>query len=340
MCLNNYAVGKSSLQRSHRNAGIDYVKVFGIFSICVGHFAPVSSWLRIIIYSFNIPLFVFVSGYLKKQSSDFFAFLLKAVKRIMVPYIIWFMISNIPVVLMGQLSMKGFIVNLLFLYGQTSWNSSLWFLPCIFVVYVIFECLVRLTGERKLLLLAFGALFLSIALACDIKGITTCIFGLNKISLMAFFYICGFLLRGKLPSPKSVIQTTVSGILFIAMCEITWIYNYQDNISMLYCDYNNMVTYVLIAVLMVVLIIYTCGAFPAREGIRLISNNTLFIMSSHLFVRVAVRHTKIYRDSTWFALIMGTCLIVGYYIFLYLAHRTLSDRQRLKIVLKYIGIQI
>lgn len=340
MSFTSHAFGKFSPEECLRNVGMDYVKAFGIFSICVGHFAPVSSWLRVIIYSYNIPLFVFVSGYLKKQSTGFCDFLLKAFKRIMVPYLLWFIISNMPAVLTGQLSIKGFVVNLIFLHGQTSWNSSLWFLPCIFVVYVVFECLLRLTGERKLLLLAFGGLFLGIAFVCNLKGITTCIFGLNKIALMVFFYICGFLLRGKFVPPKTILQTIVSVILLVAMCGIAWMCNYQDNISMLYCDYNNMVFYVLNAVVMVVLIAYTCGAFPYCEGIRLISDNTLFIMSSHLFVRLAISHTKIVSDSVPFALITGAFLIVSYYIFLLLAHRTFSDRQKIKGVLRYIGIQI
>ena len=41
---------------------IDIAKGLGILLVIVGHLLPEDSWMRQIIYSFHMPLFMFISG--------------------------------------------------------------------------------------------------------------------------------------------------------------------------------------------------------------------------------------------------------------------------------------
>ena len=65
---------------------IDWMKVIGMFTIIWGHCFPVlfSDFL----YTFNVPLFFFISGYLSKYESDKTVFRKKIVQRLVIPYLI------------------------------------------------------------------------------------------------------------------------------------------------------------------------------------------------------------------------------------------------------------
>ena len=72
---------------------LDIAKAVCIVLVVIGHYIPQDSpdwWKEInhIIYSFHMPLFLFASGvaYMLSQKRDYFAFIKKKVKRLMVPY--------------------------------------------------------------------------------------------------------------------------------------------------------------------------------------------------------------------------------------------------------------
>lgn len=74
-----------------RNYYLDNLKVILIFLVVIGHMvAPFESklyigkFLLILIYTFHMPLFIFVSGYLSKKNN-----LLLLVKKLLIPYIIF-----------------------------------------------------------------------------------------------------------------------------------------------------------------------------------------------------------------------------------------------------------
>lgn len=78
-----------------RNETIDLAKAICIIFVVIGHYIPNNSpqWyltLNEIIYSFHMPLFLFASGYIYistlKQCS-YGAFIVKKIKRLMVPYL-------------------------------------------------------------------------------------------------------------------------------------------------------------------------------------------------------------------------------------------------------------
>ncbi len=72
----------------------DLAKGIGIILVVLGHFFPEGSpnWyavMRQVIYSFHMPLFLFVSGFVymhTRRDISYGAFLMKKVKRIVIPY--------------------------------------------------------------------------------------------------------------------------------------------------------------------------------------------------------------------------------------------------------------
>ena len=64
---------------------IDYMKTIGIYLIVLGHMFPKPG--TIFIYSFSVPLFFFISGFLFSRSETFGSFLIKNIKSLIVPYL-------------------------------------------------------------------------------------------------------------------------------------------------------------------------------------------------------------------------------------------------------------
>lgn len=73
---------------------LDIAKAICIILVVVGHYMPDNSpmWyvmLNKVIYTFHMPLFMFVSGYVyiaTKKDISYGSFLMKKVKRLMIPY--------------------------------------------------------------------------------------------------------------------------------------------------------------------------------------------------------------------------------------------------------------
>ncbi len=66
---------------------IDWMKALGMLFIIIGHFAP--STIAVISFAFSVQLFFFVSGFLYKQQDSFKSLLVKNVRTLLVPYLIW-----------------------------------------------------------------------------------------------------------------------------------------------------------------------------------------------------------------------------------------------------------
>ncbi len=134
-----------------RNYLVDNLKVVLIFFVVFGHvieyYIKDNIELRIIyifIYTFHMPLFVFISGYLSK---NFYRMKRKAVEKLLIPYIIFNMIWYIAV----------YIGTKRFMFSVISPGWTLWYLLSLFFWRISLKYLVRF---KYVLILSFlvGAL--------------------------------------------------------------------------------------------------------------------------------------------------------------------------------------
>lgn len=131
---------------------IDAAKAFGIILIVLGHVLK-NGLLRQVIFSFHVPMFFFLSGITFHAKVDTSAFLVNKAKRILIPYFCFSIISICIYQVMGGIASKALgvdgnvsVFQCLFgmLYGNSrngfmQWNQPLWFLPCLFSLYLIEE---------------------------------------------------------------------------------------------------------------------------------------------------------------------------------------------------------
>lgn len=110
----------------------------------------------------EVPVFYFISGYLFRSGQQFGPFLTKKVKRIVVPYLCfcllfaWPYLSHTPA---GDLTLKSFLLYVV----AVPVNYPLWFLKAVFIAYILFYWLERLTRPGGLWMLGGAALIWAVA---------------------------------------------------------------------------------------------------------------------------------------------------------------------------------
>jgi surface polysaccharide O-acyltransferase-like enzyme len=197
------------------------LQTVAIFLVVVGHSVPgdnlhdmpsIFAKVSIFIYSFHMPLFMAISGFLfvmtnANRSLNYIQFTSKKAVRLLIPYVVISSLAFIPKYVLNDLAARR--VNL-------SWHSYLhslfypgdnvivlfWFLPTLFLIFTMSPALViSLKKTVYQFILAFIFLFLNIAdifyniNILNIGGVVHylfyfymgCIMGLNKKNMVSFF---------------------------------------------------------------------------------------------------------------------------------------------------------
>lgn len=154
------------MQHTTRVSAIDVAKGIGIICIVLGHVLP-HSFVYSLLYAFHVPLFFVLSGLTYHHAENLRGFLVDKIRRILVPYASFALISIVlyrlmPLILNTPVEEARLLPNILgMLYANTNtgwmaWNRPLWFLPCLFAVLVLVHLaetlLRRLPAKRRQLL--------------------------------------------------------------------------------------------------------------------------------------------------------------------------------------------
>lgn len=157
-----------------RYTEVDIARGIGIFFVVLGHSIKQTgvsaSWIRIltyIIYSFHMPLFFCLSGFvsakiLDMNRQDRRQYLFARARRLLIPYFTVGLIY-IPVKLaLSESAIKPFAAEDIWklLIGQNP-NVSLWFLYILFLIELVSILLVNNYSFRSIL---YGSFFLSVAI--------------------------------------------------------------------------------------------------------------------------------------------------------------------------------
>lgn len=157
----------------------DCIKVFTILLVILGHitriYSPNSSFpheehritslMTYAIYSFHMPLYIFVSGCIygigckKGKYENASNLITKKFKRLIIPYLSFGILVLIPCLIFTQLTTKNYI-NYLFselLVGNDV--RHLWFLLSLFEMFVIAYMLKPILMRKSLYVLTISVLF-------------------------------------------------------------------------------------------------------------------------------------------------------------------------------------
>ena len=138
------------MQKSERFYWIDWAKSIGIFLVVLGHVKFQNTHITQFIYSFHIPLFFFVSGFLDRDTSQikFKDFAIKNAKRLLIPYLFfkiifipiywyWFRNQEFNISLITRPLVGIFLGNGISNAYTFSLNTPTWFLYALFLMKIL-----------------------------------------------------------------------------------------------------------------------------------------------------------------------------------------------------------
>lgn len=282
---------KAKLEFKSRIKSIDIAKAIGIILIVLGHVSE-NGRITKFVYSFHVPLFFIISGYLYKQESKEIMFLKKKIKTIIVPYLAFGLLSFVYWFLIER-NFREQNVNPLVPFcnlfiaqaGEYNFitNSALWFLPCLFCTEIIFDLLKRVLRKDNIL-------FIGVLTICIIG----CIYNeLNLISLplelnTAFiaigFYFCGYLWKNKAEDLfKLKIKKRWISVMLIIICLIMVVIISEINQGIYMYDeiYNNYFLAYIGGILGTFLVYMISNLIARNKILEFIGQNTLIIMCIH-----------------------------------------------------------
>ncbi|MCM1519016.1 MAG: acyltransferase [Pseudoflavonifractor sp.] len=192
---------------------LSYLKVVGIILVVVGHSlheypgTQEQVWLFRFIYSFHMPLFVFASGFamsysvmMRSRGDGYGTFLLKKVKRLLVPFFVLNGIAFLPRVLFNsfaddkiELSSGQFIKSLF--YSDELSIIFFWFLPMCFLCTCLTYLPLRYVGDSSRWKGLLSVLLLCIALLTRYTdlGPETRFFSLWEFSNLYLYFALGII---------------------------------------------------------------------------------------------------------------------------------------------------
>ncbi|MCR5213584.1 MAG: acyltransferase [Eubacterium sp.] len=244
------------INQTNRIIAIDVAKGLSICAIVLGHVSTGLLWDTTLIFA--TAAFFLLSGltfnldreekgnFMWKMDTHFYDIFKKIFKRLIVPYLIWGVISIIiymvylrwiaKILTMDQIP-KAIIDNLLGLvYGNSAWahfewNRPLWFLPCLFVVEIIAYSFLKISEKNNIfqtimaVLLMCGGLCWMYHVDKVGSGVYVWPFETETALAMVFFFMLGFILRKPIlgistryiPLPVKVAMLSIGAIMIMAI---------------------------------------------------------------------------------------------------------------------------
>lgn len=165
----------------------DNLRAYAIILVVIGHVLQFnlknyeSLYLYKVIYSFHMPLFIFISGYFAVYSinkyDSFFKFGIKKIRELLVPYLIF----GVPYLMFFETNYSlSTITTTLF----TRPEECYWFLFSLFLIQLFFYINYKLFSKNKII----GFVFILFLLSIPLKKFT---FSITKY--LYLFYLLGVL---------------------------------------------------------------------------------------------------------------------------------------------------
>lgn len=190
---------------------IDILYVIGIILVVFGHSHPLNedwfgTWysdLNAFIYTFHMPLFFFIGGYLMVFSKSveklgYFKWALGKILKFLIPYLVLTVLAYFPKAMLGdtsdavELSFEYFF-STTFLIPRIGVWGHFWFIPTFLTLDLIWGAWRALINKGKALYIAIFAVLTAVSIYLAFCPILTDYFVLYDISQVALFYALGII---------------------------------------------------------------------------------------------------------------------------------------------------
>lgn len=251
-------------------------------------------WLLPLLYSFHIPLFFLISGFLFRSEKNFGTFLIKMVKGFLLPYItfscIILLCDFIKIYLFGSTDAIDFPGNIKSLIIQNHYNL-LWFILTLMFVKIIsfFICKIKNLTAVLIISLVFIVLAYLYKNFVDVK-LFWC---LDEIIYALPFFLFGYLLKTSGAFEK--LFNIKYSFLYLVVGVIANVVNLKLNpeikyVNMFKCDFGNVFLFYVAAVFMIFFFISITKKIHRIKLVNYIGTNSFIYYGLHLIAFQFIFH--------------------------------------------------
>jgi hypothetical protein len=173
-----------------RDYSLDAIKAFAIYLVVLGHIIQATvinfdeNYIFKLIYSFHMPLFIFISGYVSYHEGGVYSgFLKRRFISLMVPFFVWLTFSTLL-----NYSMRNEDILSSLQKGILYPDNGLWYLWVLFFMHSLLYLCNQIFKKHTIILLLILYLFLLIFIYYfKVKNI----FGIKTLSFLLFYFILG-----------------------------------------------------------------------------------------------------------------------------------------------------
>ena len=283
---------------------LDYSKVIAIILVVLGHICSEGN-IKTYIYSFHMPLFFIISGYLFNYSNvnSCKEFINKKIKVCLIPYLTFSIINILGYYLLSGLS---FIVlrNNLLETIKFCGIGALWFLPALFIAESIFMfCKINIKKFIYSILIFGGISCVTLLIWILTRSFIALI--LIRSMLALIFIAIGYSLCNIIKSVNlKWYQITIITVLTIALAMIN---GYVDLWGI---QFNNMFLYFINSILGSLNIIFISKKLTSKL-LLFWGRNTLIIMGTHQLILTIISKISIF-DELNFIIKLILILVIEY----------------------------
>lgn len=214
---------------------LDIARVVCIILVVIGHYDPSNAPERYsnmlsVIYTFHMPVFLFISGYLyiiTRKEESFTTFITKKVKRLAVPYFVTSaIIITIKLLTQGnaQVDHPVTAISYLKMFYLPEAGYFLWFIWTLLLSFII---VFLFRSKQARLILFITSFIISFLPSCGID-----LFCVRQTQEMLVYFMTGVVIADYAPGlfKVGVIPTLIILLLFIG-CEAYYV-QHQDSVPM------------------------------------------------------------------------------------------------------------
>jgi len=297
---------------------IDVAKGFGMICVVLAHVEE--QYLKLPLYTFHMPLFFFLSGYLFSIKSSFKEFFIGKCKRILVPY---FCLGTLLILFdnywhgknpygypwFNQEYFKGSFISMLY----QSRFLTLWFIACLFWLSMLCYVLVRFI--KKEWLRAIIVIVLSIfAFGYYQKGGGGIFWNIDVCFTALPFFYAGFLCRKTDFVNKKILACKWKPLLFVAfiaidvVCAILNLRLTGQHLEMFYNQYAfPPLTYLgaFAAIFAIIIFADFCRWAPVKLPLKYLGENSMLLYAWHQTMMMPVVR-EVFLKNGWFLIKSST----------------------------------
>ncbi len=198
---------------------IDTLKIFAVLLVVLGH---MNSPFTKLIFSFHMPLFLFISGFLFSPTYNLKSQAVKDSKRLLIPFFIFTALGLIVEVLKRSVLKRSFdgfddVVFSSFISINShvpSYGFVLWFLPALFICKQFLNAYLLNGGNNSVSFVLFISLFYFVFFPKP----SIFIFGIGQSLLGINFFILGYVVSNRTDLnkyAKSILMTAISVLVLL-----------------------------------------------------------------------------------------------------------------------------